>query len=235
MAALDARNVVVERGGVRVLDELSLEIPPDASMLVQGASGAGKTTLFYVLGLLEPPDSGTVLVSGTDAATLSERRRARLRRDRVGFVFQDFQLVPDLTAWENARLPQEHRSSLLGRFGEGSRDAGASSAWLETVFERLDISSLADRYPATLSGGEKQRVAIARAVANRPAVVLADEPTGQLDPEATDAVVELLRTTRDLADTALVVVSHDPRLAGGFDRRVRLVDGDVTGESAPRD
>ncbi len=171
---LEARDVTLRRGETAILDGLSLSVVRNERVLIRGKSGAGKTTLFRVLGLLEPPTEGTIVVDGTDATAAGERRRARLRREKLGFVFQDFQLVPDLTAWENARLPQEHRSS--GADGED---------WMETVFEQLDITALVDRYPKTLSGGERQRVAIARALANRPTIILADEPTGQLDPDTT--------------------------------------------------
>ncbi|WP_276257973.1 ABC transporter ATP-binding protein [Haloglomus litoreum] len=209
---LAAAGVSVDRGGTRVLTDVSLAVPPQARILIRGPSGAGKSTLFRVLGLLEPPNEGRILVSGTDAASLPERKRAALRRDHVGIVFQDFQLVPDLTARENAALPQEHG---------GDRDG----EWLDELFERLDIVDLADQYPASLSGGEKQRVAIARALANRPAVVLADEPTGQLDPDTEERVLDLLdEATRE---TALVVVSHDRALGERFERVVTLRDGEV--------
>jgi len=208
-----ARDLVVERGGERILGGVSLSVPAGTRLLIRGPSGSGKTTLFRVLGLLEPPDGGELLVRKTDASTLPERRRARLRRDAVGVVFQDFQLVPDLTARENAALPQEHADE---------RDEG----WLDTLFDRLSIADLADQYPATLSGGEKQRVAIARALANRPAVVLADEPTGQLDPDTAERVAELLLELQSETDTALVVVSHDRSLTG-FGTVLHLEDGDL--------
>ncbi|QLH81121.1 ABC transporter ATP-binding protein [Halosimplex pelagicum] len=209
---LAARDVSVVRGDRRVLDGLSVEIPDDARVLVRGESGAGKSTLFEVLGLLTTPDSGSVAVRGRDAAAVSERERAALRRDHLGFVFQSFRLVDDLTAYENARAPQEHAGDV-------------DEAWLDTLFDRLDIADLADRRPPTLSGGERQRVAIARALANRPSVVLADEPTGQLDPETTDAVLETLFSVHETFDTALVVVSHDPRLGERFPDRYALEDG----------
>ncbi|GGM60419.1 putative ABC transport system ATP-binding protein [Halarchaeum rubridurum] len=209
---LDARDLTLTRGGRAILDGLSLRVPADARTLVRGASGAGKSTLFEVLGLLTTPDSGTLRVRGRDATALPERERAALRRDHLGFVFQSFRLLDDLTAYENARVPQEH--------------AGATDeAWLDTLFERLGIADLASRRPPALSGGERQRVAIARALANRPSVVLADEPTGQLDPATTDAVLETLDAVRDDFDTALLVVSHDPRLAERFDDRYVLRDG----------
>jgi len=214
-AVLRAEDLVVERAGQRILDGVSLSVAPDATTLVQGPSGAGKTTLFNVLGLLDVPTSGAVYVAGEDASTLSERRRAHVRRDTIGFVFQNFQLIPDLTARENAALPQEHA---------GERD----EEWLTRLFDSLGISDLSGQYPSTLSGGEKQRVAIARALANRPEVVLADEPTGQLDPDTADAVMDLLFETRAQAGTALVVISHDRRLTERFPERLTLADGTLT-------
>ncbi|WP_394343431.1 ABC transporter ATP-binding protein [Halalkalicoccus subterraneus] len=212
---LHADDLVIQRGGQAILDGVSITIDRDSSTLIQGPSGSGKTTLFNVLGLLDSPTAGSLVVDGTDVSEASERKRARIRRETVGFVFQDFRLIGDLTARENAALPQEHR---------GKRD----EAWLETVFEELDITDLVDQYPATLSGGEKQRVAIARALANRPDVILADEPTGQLDPETAERVLDLLFDLRDRTEMALVVISHDRRLADRFDRVLLLDDGTLT-------
>jgi putative ABC transport system ATP-binding protein len=213
-SALVARDLVVERDGERLLDGVSLSVAPGDLVLVRGTSGAGKTTLFHVLGLLERPSAGTIEIKGRDASGLADRQRARLRRDAIGIVFQEFRLIPDLTAWENAAVPQDHR---------GERD----EEWLADLFERLDITEVRDQYPATLSGGEKQRVATARALANQPAVVLADEPTGQLDPDAADRLLAVL--TEGLAeDVALVVVSHDPQLEPRFERTLRLADGHLS-------
>jgi len=216
---LRAESVGVERGGRRVLDDVTLSVAADARLLIRGPSGAGKTTLFYVLGLLEPPTTGEVYVEGRPTGSLREGERATVRRETVGIVFQDFQLVPDMTARENAALPQEHV--------RGDRDPG----WLDELFDRLDITDLAGQYPATLSGGERQRVAIARALANRPAVVLADEPTGQLDADTAERVLDLLFEAREATGTALVVVSHDRSLLDRFDDRLRLADGRLDGGS----
>jgi ABC-type lipoprotein export system ATPase subunit len=209
---LEATGLRLARGDRTVLDGVSLSVAPGERVLIQGESGAGKTTLFSVLGLLERPDDGELVVADRATNELSEGDRARLRRDTLGYVYQDFRLVPDLTARENAALPQDHA---------GERD----EAWLEELFDRLDVADTADRRPATLSGGEKQRVATARALANRPDVILADEPTGQLDPETADRLVGLLCSLGPEFGTALVVVSHDPSIADRFGRVVRLRDG----------
>ena len=209
---LEADGISVTHGDTRILSDISLSIPTEARTLVQGPSGAGKTTLFNVLGLLNRPTTGTLKILASVADTLSERERARLRRETIGFIFQEFQLIEDLTARENAALPQEHT---------GTRD----EEWLDTLFAELDIQGLADQYPATLSGGEKQRVAIARALANEPAIVLADEPTGQLDPDTADQVLELLFELQETADTALLTISHDRRLRSSFHDVLLLENG----------
>ena len=213
--ALNAEDITVRRGDRRIFDGLSVAVAPGERLLIQGESGAGKTTLFSVLGLLERPDRGRLVVAGRDANALSERERAGLRRDTLGYVYQDYRLVPDLTARENAALPQDHA---------GERD----EAWLDDLFERLGIANVADRRPATLSGGEKQRVATARALANRPDVVLADEPTGQLDPDSAASLLDLLCSLRADLDTALVVVSHDRSLLDRFERVLVLEDGSLS-------
>lgn len=209
---LEARDLVVDRGAARVLDGVDLKVNPVDRILIRGDSGAGKTTLFHVLALLDVPTSGQIFVRGQDTTTLSERERAEVRRATVGVVFQEFNLIPDLNARENAALPQHHAGNEV-------------PAWIEGLLETLSIGDRADAYPAELSGGEKQRVAIARALANRPGVVLADEPTGQLDPESGREVVDLLVELQDETDAAIVVVSHDEGLGDRFGRHLHLDDG----------
>lgn len=215
---IEAEDISLIRNGHTLLTDISLSVEPEARLLIQGPSGAGKTSLFRILGLLEPPSSGRLVIAGKDVSGLSERSKARLRRDTIGIVFQNFQLVPDLSAWENAALPQDHT---------GSRDED----WLNTLFERLEILDLKEQFPATLSGGEKQRVAIARALANKPAYVLADEPTGQLDPDTASQVLDLLLSMQQDSDTALIVVSHDRTIANHFDT-FRYLNNDGRLESA---
>lgn len=211
---LQADDLFIRRGDQTILDGVSVTISRNSSTLIQGLSGSGKTTLFNVLGLLNPPSAGTLVIDDVDVSESSERTRARIRRETVGFVFQDFRLIGDLTARENAAVPQEHR---------GERD----EMWLDTLFEALAITDLADQYPATLSGGEKQRVAIARALANKPDIIFADEPTGQLDPRTATQVLDLLFGLRDQMEMALVVISHDRELARRFDRVLLLDNGEL--------
>ncbi|MFB6186900.1 MAG: ABC transporter ATP-binding protein [Halobacteriaceae archaeon] len=207
-----AEEISVHRDEITILDNISLTITSDTKRLIQGPSGAGKTTLFNVLGLLMVPSSGSLFINDINTTEISETKRAHLRRDVIGFVFQDFQLIHDLTAWENALLPQEHAVI-------------SDEEWMKKIFDYLDIMPLSNQYPGTLSGGEKQRVAIARALANKPDIVLADEPTGQLDPETTEMVIELLIDVQELTETAIVVVSHDTQLTDYFTDIFRLVDG----------
>jgi putative ABC transport system ATP-binding protein len=209
---LAADSLGVVRDGNRILDGVTFAVERDETVLVQGRSGSGKSTLFHVLGLLEQASEGSVSVDGVDTSSLGDRERARIRREHVGIVFQEFHLVPDLTAYENARLPQEHAGNV-------------DEDWLDTLFDELDIDSLRDQYPRSLSGGEKQRIAIARALANRPNVVLADEPTGQLDPVTASRVLDLLFEVCEVTNSALLVISHDPVLRDRFDTHYFLENG----------
>jgi putative ABC transport system ATP-binding protein len=201
-------------GLIRAVDDVDLEVAVGESVVVVGPSGCGKSTLLQLMGGLDGPTSGEVWVQGRRIDRASERMRARLRRDHVGFVFQDFHLMDELTAVENVELP-----ALLA--GTSSRQARRSAVAL------LQAVGLADRErhrPAELSGGQKQRVAIARALVNRPTVLLADEPTGNLDSSATTEVLRLFDRLRAEGQT-LVVVTHDQRTAATADRMVTMRDG----------
>jgi putative ABC transport system ATP-binding protein len=205
---------------VRALDGVDLTVARGELMAVMGRSGSGKTTLLNVLGGLDRPDAGQVLVDGVDIARLNGRRLPQLRRQKVGFVFQEFNLIPTLTALENVELPLRYAG--LPR-GERRRRA----------LEALALVGLAGRArhrPAQLSGGEQQRVALARALVNRPAIVLADEPTGELDSHTAAQVVELVqRLNRELGQT-FVIVTHDPAVAQRCRRVVRMEDGRIVSD-----
>lgn len=216
---LVGEDLSVVRAGQVILDSVSISLTNGETVLVQGPSGAGKTTLFHVLGLLKPFTSGRLEFDGTDVTSLSERTLSKVRREDIGVVFQEFRLVPDLTAWENASLPQQHT---------GETD----EHWLQTLFRRLEIDGLRDQYPATLSGGEKQRVAIARALANHPRLLLVDEPTGQLDKSTSDRVMDLLFEVHDMTDTTLCCISHDQSMADRFPQRYLLRDGELDTDPA---
>ncbi|HET7071970.1 MAG TPA: ABC transporter ATP-binding protein [Nocardioides sp.] len=199
---------------IRAVDDVDLEVATGESVVVAGPSGCGKSTLLQLMGGLDLPSSGEVWVGDRRIDRTSERARARLRRDHVGFVFQDFHLMDELTAVENVELP-----ALLA--GVSSRQAR------QTAIALLAEVGLVDRErhrPAQLSGGQKQRVAIARALVNRPTVLLADEPTGNLDSAATTEVLRLFDRLRADGQT-LVVVTHDQRTAATADRMVSMRDG----------
>ncbi|MEJ5998096.1 ABC transporter ATP-binding protein [Corynebacterium sp. H130] len=197
-----------------VLKNVTLEVSPGELVAVMGPSGAGKTTLLRIAGLLETPTHGRVIIDGQDCSTLTANQRADLRRDRLGFVFQDYNLIDTLTIAENVALPLE-----LARTPR-PRDA----ALLE--LENLGLRAVADQFPADVSGGEKQRAAIARAFIGKRSVILADEPTGALDTANSDAVMRLIRARVDEGASGLLV-THEPRLAAYADRTVRLKDGEL--------
>jgi putative ABC transport system ATP-binding protein len=198
-----------------VLRDVSFAIQPGETVAIVGPSGSGKTTLLGLLAGLDTPTRGAVLLDGTDLGTLSEDQRAQLRGDRVGFVFQSFQLVPTLTALENVQVPLELR---------GVRD---STARAKDLLERVGLGARTGHFPSQLSGGEQQRVAIARAFVNRPQVLFADEPTGNLDGATGARIVELLEQLNREDGTTVVLVTHDPALAARLGRRIRLADGAV--------
>jgi putative ABC transport system ATP-binding protein len=203
---------------VTALDDLTLDLPVGEFTAIMGPSGSGKSTLMHCLAGLDSVTSGRVFVGDTDLASLSDRDRTILRRDRLGFVFQSFNLLPTLSARENIRLPCD----LAGRSPDGQ--------WFETVVAKLDLGDRLDHRPAQLSGGQQQRVAVARALISRPDVVFADEPTGALDSKAGTELLQFLRTVVDELGQTVVMVTHDPGAAAYADRVVFLVDGAVVQE-----
>jgi putative ABC transport system ATP-binding protein len=218
-ASLECRGVTHKlRSGdtmLTVLDQVDLRIAPGEAVAIVGPSGSGKSTLLGLLAGLERPTAGEVWLEGTRIDTLDEDRLARLRRDRLGFVFQDFQLLANLTARENVLLTLE----LAG--------TAAAEQRCDELLAKVGLARRGHHYPAQLSGGEQQRVALARAFAPRPRILLADEPTGNLDAATAGAVLELLFELREQEQRTLVVVTHDPVVAARADRRIALAGGRV--------
>jgi lipoprotein-releasing system ATP-binding protein len=200
---------------VQVLRGLDLVITPGESVAIMGESGVGKSTLLHILGLLDGPTTGRLIFDGTDVLRLSEAEQAALRNRSVGFVFQFHHLLPDFTAVENVMLP-----ALIGR-----EPASAARARAEQLLERVGLVDRRDHRPGEMSGGEQQRVAVARAVMRRPRLLLADEPTGSLDPATGDRVQALMMELNADAGSSLVIATHNARLAATMGRTLRLVDG----------
>jgi putative ABC transport system ATP-binding protein len=205
---------------VRALDGADLDIASGTFTAVMGPSGSGKSTLMHALAGLDVLDAGQVLIGDTDLTTLSERQRTLLRRDRFGFVFQGFNLLPALTAQENITLPLD----LAGR--------AVDAAWLDHLVDTLGLTERLHHRPAELSGGQQQRVAVARALVTRPEIVFADEPTGNLDTRHGQALLRFLRDACDTLGQTIVMVTHDPMAAAHADRVVLLSDGRVVEELA---
>ena len=206
-----------------VLKDITLAVEPQGFVAIIGPSGSGKTTLLGLLAGLDRPTAGSVSLDGQRLNALSEDGRARLRAERVGFVFQTFQLIPTLTALENVLVPLE----LRGAAGSGAVDRALD------LLSRVGLGDRAHHYPAQLSGGEQQRVAIARAFANEPKILFADEPTGNLDADTGHQIIELLEQLNREAGTTLVLVTHDPELAGRARRVIRLSGGRVVSDTRP--
>jgi putative ABC transport system ATP-binding protein len=210
---------IFEQDGIAVeaVRGVTMEILPGEFVVMAGPSGSGKTTLLNVLGGLTRPTRGRVWIDGADLTTMSERELARLRLERVGFVFQAYNLLPVLTALENAEfslllrgMPDDERHRLVGE-----------------LFERIGIDGLEDRRPSKLSGGQQQRVAVARAVVGAPALVLADEPTANLDTTTSVALLDVMAKLNQELGTTFVFATHDPQLMERAQRLIRLVDGAI--------
>lgn len=200
---------------VKAVDHVNLEIGQGEFVTIVGKSGSGKSTLLHLLGALENPTSGEILMDGKNIAGLSEAKLAVLRRRRIGFVFQAFNLIPSLNVWENIVLP-------LGLDGKK-----ADEPFVRNILKTLDMESKTDSLPNTLSGGQQQRTAIARAIAAKPSVILADEPTGNLDTRTGDEVISLLKLSAKKYGQTLVVITHNEDIAQMADRTVMLEDGRI--------
>jgi len=223
MAIVHATNVSrvfeMPAGPVTAVRDITLSIDAGEHVAIKGPSGCGKSTLLHMLGCVDTPSSGTLLFDGRDVSTLRDRARSLLRLNQIGFVFQRFFLLPMLTAAENIELPQ----------AEAGAAKGARHARTRELLDYVGLGARADHRPSQLSGGEMQRVAIARALANRPRLLLADEPTGELDQATGEQIASLLdRVNAD--GTALVIVTHDPGLAGRCRRVLTMKDGRIESE-----
>ena len=205
-----------------VLRDVSFSIPQGAFVAIVGPSGSGKTTLLGLLAGLDTPSRGSVILDEADLTAMDEDQRAQLRGEKVGFVFQSFQLISTLTALENVQVPLE----LRGERGAGDR--------ARELLRRVGLGDRLDHFPTQLSGGEQQRVAIARAFANEPRILFADEPTGNLDSDTGGRIVELLESLNRESKTTIVLVTHDATLAARTQRIIRLSDGRVVSDSAER-
>ena len=207
------KRVPLPSGQLTILDGVGFTIAKGEAVAIVGASGSGKSTLLSLLAGLDVPSAGSVTLDGAPLSALDEDGRAKVRGEKVGFVFQSFQLLPSLTALENVMLPLELR---------GDADAQAPA---RTILAQVGLAERLDHYPRQLSGGEQQRVALARAFVTRPAVLFADEPTGNLDTTTRQAIVDLLFELNRVAGTTLVLVTHDERLAARCGRVLRLDSG----------
>lgn len=213
---------------IRALDNVDLKIRTGAVVSIMGPSGSGKSTLINMIGSLDVPTHGEVIIDGTNLENMSHKELTKYRSEKVGFIFQTFNLLPNLTALENVELPME--------FNEKYRDERRTRA--ENLLKSIGMTKRADHFPASLSGGEKQRVAIARALANNPSIILADEPTGNLDSKTGKQIIDLLKKLAKNRSKTLIIVTHDHSVAQMTDEIINITDGkitrirDVSGEQA---
>ena len=212
------KTVTSGEDNLTILDDVSIEIPDGQFVAITGASGSGKSTLLGLIAGLDAPTTGSIVIDGEDVTEMSEDGLARLRSEKVGFIFQSFHLIPSLTAYENVLIPLEIRRSPNAR----SR--------ADALLDAVDLANRGHHYPAELSGGEQQRVAIARAFANSPTILLADEPTGNLDSKNGRHIFELMQGMHNRNRVTLVLVTHDAGLASEAERRIILQDGRVVSD-----
>src|SRR5437016_3998118 len=224
MPAIEARDLIKTyakgEAAMRALDGVSIDIHAGELMLLAGPSGSGKTTLLSIIGCILRPSAGTLRVMGDDVSRMLERDLPAIRRERIGFVFQAFNLFPTLTAAQNVALALD----LKGVAGRAARDRAAA------LLDQVGLGNKIDSYPADLSGGQKQRIAIARALAGNPPVILADEPTAALDSQSERAVMDLLQRLAHERGRAVAIVTHDNRMLGYADRTVRMEDGRIVSD-----
>lgn len=212
---LTGKNLQKSYGVVHVLKGVDVEVQEGEMLAITGPSGAGKSTLLHILGTIERPDTGVVTIGGTELTTLNDRRQAAFRNTSLGFVFQFHHLLPEFTAIENVCIPA---------FIRRTSPVDARKRAVE-LLDLLGLSGRADHKPAEMSGGEQQRVAVARALMNDPALVLADEPSGNLDSHSAGELHALFFTLREKLGKTFIIVTHNPTLAGMADRRIEMQDG----------
>ncbi len=221
-AVASARGLVkvygTDEAQVRALDGVDVDFGRGRFTAILGPSGSGKSTLMHCMAALDTPTSGSVVIDGTEISGLKDKALTMLRRDRIGFVFQSFNLVPTLTARENITLPLDIAGTAVDQ------------AWFDTVVDTVGLRDRLGHRPNQLSGGQQQRVACARALASRPAIVFADEPTGNLDSRASAEILGFLRRSVDEFGQSIVIVTHDPVAAGYADRALFLADGQIVDE-----
>lgn len=217
---IDIKNITKSFGNLQVLKDINLHINKGEVVSIVGPSGAGKTTLLQIIGTLDKPNSGTICLDGIDVNKLSTRKLSDFRNQHIGFVFQFHQLLPEFTALENVMIPA---------YIAGKSNSEAKQRALE-LLEFMGLSDRANHKPAELSGGEKQRVAVARALVNKPAVILADEPSGSLDSKNKAELHQLFFDLRDKFGQTFVIVTHDEGLAAITDRTIHMKDGEILGD-----
>lgn len=217
---IELEGITKSFGPLQVLKGIDLTIGKGEIVSIVGPSGAGKTTLLQIMGTLDKPDSGRLVLNGTEVSRLSESRLSAFRNKEIGFVFQFHQLLPEFTALENVTIP-----ALIG----GDSAASARKRAME-LLEMMGLQERASHKPAELSGGEKQRVAVARALVNHPSVVLADEPSGSLDTQNKEELHRLFFDLRDRLGQTFVIVTHDEGLASNTDRKIHIIDGKIKTE-----
>lgn len=214
---IECRNIFKSYGTLEVLHDLSLTVGRGEVVSIVGASGAGKTTLLQIIGTLSRPDSGSVVIDGIDVSTMRDRELSGFRNSKIGFVFQFHNLLPEFTAFENVCIP-----GLIG-----GRDRSEVEHRAAELIDMMGLRDRRDHKPAEMSGGEQQRIAIARALINSPAVLLADEPSGNLDTRNRDEIHRLFLELRDRLGQTIMIVTHDEKLAGMADRRIAMSDGRI--------
>lgn len=222
---IDIKGITKSFGSLQVLKGIDLRIEQGEVVSIVGPSGAGKTTLLQIIGTLDKPDGGEITIDGTDVRKLSSKRLSEFRNKRIGFVFQFHQLLPEFTAVENVMLP-----ALIAGASKGEAKKRAME-----LLDFMGLSERAGHKPAELSGGENQRVAVARALVNKPAVILADEPSGSLDSKNKAELHQLFFDLRDKTGQTFVIVTHDENLASITDRTIKMKDGMLEMENCPKE